>query len=320
MSSVFTSYKKMKNGMLYIGIIMVIIFFSIMSPDFFSISNLVAVLQSMGLVCVLSFGVTFVLTIGEIDISTGAVMSVPGCVMAVLMSSGIPFPVSFLVGLIVTLFLGFLNGVITIKFGLPSFVTTLGVNGIAMGLSRIVTGNAPIAFQSNVILNLFGNDLFGIPKIILWMFLLMLIAYFLLHKTRFGRNLHCIGDNREAAILYGINVQKYVILSFVVCSIFVFFAGMLVVAKTTYASPGTGETLILTAIVASIIGGTSVSGGKGNILGAFIGALFITLISNGLFMMAFSPYLSNIIIGLVIVVVLSANGLMEKRERELSRT
>lgn len=311
---------KLRNGIFYMANLMVIILFSILAPEFFSLANLKAVLESMALVCVLGLGVTFVLTTGEIDISNGALLSVTPCIMAVLLRAHIPLLISLGIGLIVTIILGYLNGVITVRIGLPSFITTLAVGGIAMGLTRIVTRSTPIQVQNDFIINFFGKELFGLPKIILWMFLLIIIGYFLLHKTQFGRNIHCIGDNREAAILYGINVRKNVILSFVVCSIFVFFAGMLAVGKSSYAAPGAGETLVLNAIVASVIGGTSVQGGKGNIIGTFFGSLFITLVSNGLFMLAFSPYVTNIIIGIVIIVVLTANGLMEKREREINRT
>lgn len=312
--------KKLRNGILYIAIITVAILFSIIAPGFFTVENLKAVLESMAVVCVMGLGVTFVLTIGEIDISNGAMLSVPACIMAVLLRAGAPLIISLGTGLISTLLLGFLNGFITIKVGLPSFITTLGVSGIAMGISRIVTASTPVAVQNELILNLFGKEMFGVPKIILWMFLLIVIGYFLLHKTRFGRNLHCIGDNREAAVLYGLNVRKNVIFAFVVCSIFVFIAGMLQLGRSSYAAPGAGETLVLNAIVASVIGGTSVQGGKGSIIGTFIGAIFLTLISNGLFMLATSPYITNIIIGFVIIVVLTANGLMEKREREINRT
>jgi ribose transport system permease protein len=312
--------KKLKNAILIIAILAVILLFSIITPQFLSLANLKAVLQSMSLLCILGLGATFVLTIGEIDISNGAMLSVPPCIMAVLLKMDVPLLVSLGIGFVVTLFLGYLNGVITIRIGLPSFVTTLGVSGIAMGLSRIITGSSPVAVHNDFILNLFGKELFGVPKIIFWMFILTGIGYFLLHKTKFGRNLHCIGDNREASILYGINVKKNIILAFVVCSIFVFFAGMLEVSRTSYASPGAGETLVLGSIVVSVIGGTSVLGGKGSIFGTFVGAIFLTLISNGLFMLALSPWVTNIIIGVVIIVVLTANGLLEKREREINQT
>jgi ribose/xylose/arabinose/galactoside ABC-type transport system permease subunit len=308
-----------RGAILSIAIVAVVALFSLVSRDYFSVTNFRTVLESMALVCVMGLGVTFVLTTGEIDISNGAMLSVPACVMAVLLRSGSDAFIAIGIALAVTVLLGFINGFFTIRVGLPSFITTLGVSGIAMGMSRIVTSSAPVPVKNDFILQLFGQDLLGVPKIILWMLLLLTIGYFLLHRTRFGKNLHCIGDNREAATLYGINVRRDVIIAFIVCSIFVFFGGMLQMGRSSYASPGAGESLVLNAIVASVIGGTSVQGGKGSMIGTFTGAIFLTLISSGLFMLATSPYITNITIGVIIIAVLTVNGLIEKRNLEWKR-
>ncbi|MDK2800391.1 MAG: ribose transport system permease protein [Clostridiales bacterium] len=314
------SFKELKNVIMYVGVVVIILFFSLTVPNFLSPTNLITILISMATIAVLGIGVTFVLTIGEIDISTGALLSVPSVILAVLLRAGFPLLVSLGIGLISALMIGFLNGVITIKVGLPSFITTLGTSGIAMGLSRIISGNTPIAVKNDFLLNLFGKEFFGIPKIVLWMLLLAIVGYFILHKTRFGRNLQCVGDNREAAFLYGINIKKTVILAFMICSIYVFFAGMLMLARTSFATPGEGEALVLNAIVASVIGGTSIQGGKGSIIGALFGAFFLTVISNGLFLLKFPSWTSSIIIGIIILVVLTISSLREKREREMKRT
>lgn len=271
----------------------------------------------MVLVTVLSLGVTFVLTAGEIDISLGAVLSLTPTIFAVLLQHGMSFFLALLIGIVATLILGFLNGVITIRFGVPSFISTLGTMGVAMGLSRIVTNNTPVTVMNDTVKLLFANELFGIPKMVLWMFLLMAVSYIILNKTRYGRNLHCVGDNREAAHMYGINVTKTIIIAFVIASFYALFAGMLELARSSYASPGIGEPIMLNAIVASVIGGTSLQGGKGSIIGAFVGALFLTVISNALFSLGLPPWISNIIIGGVIILILTSSGLMEKRKNVL---
>lgn len=315
----FRDLKKLRSGIMYIAIAVIVILFSLTIPGFFSLANALAVLTSMAVICVMGLGVTFVLTAGEIDISTGAILSLPSCIMAVLLRAGFPLMAALVIALAVTLILGFLNGLITVRIGLPSFITTLGISGLAMGMTRTVTSNTPVKVQNKLILNVFGNELFGIPLIILWMILLTAVAYFILHKTKFGRSIHCVGDNREAALLYGINVKRTIISAFVVCVIFCIFAGFLQLGRSTYASAGIGESLVLNAIVAPVIGGTSISGGKGSIIGTFVGAVFLTVISNGLFILAFPPWLSNIIIGIIVIVVLTVSGLLEKREREIAR-
>lgn len=316
----FKEIKQIKNITMYFSFILIIILFSFLIPNFLTPTNLITVLITMATICVLGVGVTFVLTVGEIDISTGALLSVPTVIMAVTVRAGIPLLLSLALGLAAALLTGFMNGYITIRVGLPSFITTLGTSGIAMGLSRIISHNTPVPVKNPIIINAFGKQLFGIPKIIIWMFLLTIVGYLLLHKTRFGRSLQCTGDNREAAFLYGINVKRSVTLAFVVCSIYVFFSGLLMVARTSFATPGDGESLLLNAIVASVIGGTSIQGGKGTVPGAFFGAFFLAVISSGLFLLKFPSWTSNIIIGIIILVVLTISSMREKAEREMKRT
>ncbi|GGG16805.1 ABC transporter permease [Paenibacillus abyssi] len=315
----FGDSRKWKDGMIYIAIVAIVLIFSLLVPNFFSPENWRAILTSMVLVTVLAIGITFVLTAGEIDISLGAVLSVTPTIFAVLLGKGMPFFLALVIGLAATLLLGFLNGFVTIKLGVPSFITTLGTMGIGMGLSRIVANNTPVVVRDDTVQLLFGGELLGMPKIVVWMFVLIVLSYILLHKTRYGRNLHNVGDNREAAHLYGIHVTGTVIIAFVIASFFAFFAGMLEVARSFYASPGIGEPLMLNAIVASVIGGTALTGGKGSIIGAFVGALFLTIISNALFSLGLPPWISNIIIGSVIILILTTSGLMDKRKHELGR-
>lgn len=312
--------KRARNALLYIAILIFCIIFSITAPGFFTWDNLKAILQSMAIVCVMGIGATFVLTIGEIDISTGALLSVGPCILAVMLRQGLPLLLCILVGVVAVLLLGALSGILNSLVGMPSFIATLGVSGIAMGFTRIVTKNIPVAVTSDRILNLFGREIGGLPRVILWMLMLLIAAYFILHKTRFGRNLHCIGDNREAALMYGVNIPLNIIFAFVVCAAFIFFAGMMEVCRSSYVSAGVGESLVLNSIVASVIGGTAVSGGRGNIPGTFTGAFFITVISNGLFLLAVNPFITNITIGAVILFVLTTKGIMDQREQALGQT
>ena len=308
-----------RDAAIYIVTIVTIALFAVLMPGFLSAANLRAVLISMVLVCTLGLGATFVITAGEIDISMGALLAVPSSIIAALLRADWPLWTAFTIALASTLFVGLLNGLLTTKLRIPSFVTTLGTMGIAMGLSRIITNNTPIPIQNKIILDIFGKEFFGIPKMVMWMFLLILVSYVVLHKLSLGRNIHCVGDNREAARLYGISTTRTVVYSFLFCAGFSFFAGILEVARSTFASAGIGEPLTLSAIVAAVIGGTSLQGGKGSIAGTFIGALFLTIISNGLFSEGLPPWISNIIIGGVIIITLTGSGLLEKRERVLVR-
>jgi ribose/xylose/arabinose/galactoside ABC-type transport system permease subunit len=308
------------NIILYLSILIFVVLFSILKPSFFSASNFVAILQSMASLCVLGIGATFILTVAEIDISNGAMMSIAPCVIALLITRGMPAVLGIAVALAVTLSLGLLNGVLVTKANIPSFIATLGVQGIAMGLTRTLTSNKPVLMKNDVLIKLFSGTTGGIQNIILWMFVLLAVGWFILYRTKFGRSLHCIGDNREAARSYGINVGLYVTAAFIVAACFVFFAGMMESLRSSYMRAGFGESLMLYSIVVALIGGSSVKGGKSNLIGTFIGALFVTMVQNGLFMLAMSSFMQNIIIGIIILAVLSANAVMENRAIELKRT
>lgn len=311
-----TKWWKSRGSMIYFAIIGICIIFSFLVPNFFSLVNLTSILTTMCFICILSLGVTFVLTTGEIDISIGAMMSVAPCTIAVMYQAGVHIVIAFICALLLTLLMGLGNGLVVSVCRVPSFIATLGMQGIAMGYTRIITGNKPIAMENEDILNVFGGTLGGIPKMILWMLVLLAAAYFILHKMQFGRNLHCVGDNRGAAEIYGLNVKRYVTMSFVLASGFVFFAGVIDMARSSFATVGAGESIVLNAIVASVIGGTSLAGGKGTAIGAFAGSFFLAIISNALFNMGFMPWVTNIIVGTVIIGILTVSGFMEKRSKE----
>lgn len=308
------------NWILYLAILILVLIFSLTTKNFFSVNNFKAILQSMATLSVLAFGETFILSLGETDISNGAMLSLSPVIFAALFMRQIPFPAALVISILGTLSLGLLNAVVIVKAGLPSFIGTLGVSGVAMGLTRIITNNKPLLMEHSGMLNLFGGEIFGIPCTVIWMAVMLLLGDFIISRTRFGRNLLCIGDNREAAAIYGISVNRHVMLAFLLTAVFVIIAGFMECNRSTYVTAGAGEALVLNSIVASVIGGTAVSGGRANMFGTFIGALFITIVSNGLFMFAISPYLTNIIIGFVIILVLTGNAYLSNREQELKRT
>ena len=316
----FGRKSKHNNLILYIAILALVLIFSVTTKNFFSGTNLKAILQSMATLSVLAFGETFILSIGETDISNGAMLSLSPVIFAALYMRDVPFLPALILGILATLALGLLNALVIVKAGLPSFIGTLGVSGVAMGLTRIIANNKPILMEHQGMLKVFGGETAGIPNAVLWMAAMLLIGDFIIRRTRFGRNLLCIGDNREAAMIYGIRINRHVILAFLLDAVFVTTAGFMECCRSTYVTAGVGEALVLNSIVASVIGGTAVSGGRANMIGTFMGALFITIVANGLFMFAISPYLTNIIVGLVIIVVLTGNALMSNREQELKRT
>jgi ribose/xylose/arabinose/galactoside ABC-type transport system permease subunit len=296
----------------YINIILIIVL-SLFVPGFFAVENLKAILLSMFLICVMGIGVSFVIAAGEFDISTGALVSVAPVIFAVMMLHGAPIAACIAVGLIVTILIGTLSGYLTVYRKIPSFIATLGTSGICMGLSRIISGNSAIPISESPVMNVFGKSWKEIPSQIWWMAFLIIAGYILMHKTSFGSMVQCVGDNKVAAASYGINTKSIVTLSFVVCAIYMFFAGYMQMGYAACAAPGSAENYVLSAIVAPIIGGAPASGGKSNIIDTFLGAVFLTLITNVLFKFAIPTWYASVITGFIVIAVLSAAVLIKKR-------
>lgn len=159
---------------------------------------------------------------------------------------------------------------------------------------------------------LFGSAFFGFPLIVVWMLFFTLISFLLMYKTKFGINLAYIGDNRSAAYYTGINVDKIIVIAFIICSLFSLMGGMLGVAQAANATPWMITPDMMTAIAATLIGGTSLSGGKGNILGTIIGAFFLTMLSNGLLILGIEQWVLYLINGVIIISALSWSYLSRK--------
>ena len=310
--------------LLLFSTLITVIIFSIASPGFFAFSSLTTILETVSIIMILSFGETFMLTAGEWDISVGAILSVPTVLTAVLLHNKVPLIIALIFAFILTVLLTFISAVLTVKVKIPSFIATLGVNGIAMGLSRIIGKNTSIKVENKTLLNVFGGQInigtFTFSTAIIWIIIMFVAALIILNRTKIGRNIQCVGDNRNAAILYGINVNKTVIIVFIINAIFIFIAAMLMLSRSTFATPGEGEAYTLSAIVASIIGGTSIQGGKGSIRGALLGTFFVGCISYGLFRLSVNAWSGGIITGVVIIIVLSISSLNQKRKREMERS
>jgi ribose transport system permease protein len=293
-----------ENVLLYITVAFFILF-SIMAQGFLNLNNIFTILRSMSIITIIGLGITFVITAGEIDLSIGTVPALGGSLLAVLLTKGIGLPIATLITLIVVVIIGFVNGLIVVKARIPSIIITLATYMIAQGIAYIVTNQHPIIVSNVPFLNMFGSELFGFPLIVVWMLFFTAVTYYLLHRTKFGANIAYIGDNRSAAYYTGINVDTIIILAFIICSVLSMMGGMLGVAQAANATPWMITPDMMTAIAATLIGGTSLSGGKGNILGTVLGAFFLTMLSNGLLIFGVEQWVLYLINGLIIIGALS---------------
>ena len=259
-----------RGAIIYVGFVAIFAFFALTLRDrgFLTIDNQLNILRQTAFVSVMAFGTTFALSAGEIDLSIGSVVALSAMVTAVLLrdqNALVAVPAGLSVGIVV----GLANGLLTTRLRVPSFLITLGTAGIVGGLARFITNLQPVPVQDETYTFLFGSGNVGpLPTLFLWTIAVLLVAHVLFRKTTFGRQLLATGGNRTAARYSGINTARIRVASLVVCSVTAALAGLLYVGRLHSARYTLGETDLLTVIAAAVIGGTSMAGGRGSIIGA----------------------------------------------------
>ncbi len=284
--------------------------------------NIVQVLQQITYSCVLAVGQTFVIITAGIDLSIGSLVALTGVVMAK-SANALPFDgfllvlVTLLIGLAVGALAGWINALPVVKLNLPPFITTFAMLEVAYGLSFIVSGGPPIPVHSRAFSGIGSGSLFGVPTPVLWMVAIVALASVLLMRTRFGRYVFALGGNEEAARLAGVNVAQIKTFVYVISGMCAAIAGFLYMARFSSGSPDTGtHDELLEAIAAVVVGGTSLMGGQGSILGTFFGALLIGLLYNAMNLIHVESYLQKVVLG---AVILLAVVLDELRKRYVAR-
>ncbi len=275
------------------------------TAGFLTVDNQLNILRQTAFVSVMAFGTTFALSAGEIDLWIGQVVALSAMVTAVLLrdaSAIVAVPAGLLVGVAV----GLVNGLLTTGLRVPSFLITLGTAGVVGGLSRWVTSLQPVPVLDATYTSIFGSgDVGPIPSLFLWTLGALIIAHLVYRKTTFGRQVLATGGNRIAARYSGINVARIRIASLVICSTSAALAGLLYVGRLHSARYSLGETDLLTVIAAAVIGGTSIAGGRGSIVGALIGSLLMGVLNNGLILMGLSVTEQMIARGAIIIVAVA---------------
>ncbi|MBV6657667.1 MAG: ABC transporter permease [Devosiaceae bacterium] len=290
-----------------LALLLLIVFFSFASEHFLTPNNITNILTQITINLILAVGMTFVILIGGIDLSVGSVMAFA----AVVAGKAITLPglgpaelilLATTAGVLAGLACGMLNGFLSAYWSLPSFIITLGMLNIARGAALQVSDaqtiySFPRAFEN------FGSLLIsGVPVVFLVALVLVLLAWFVLTRTVFGRIIYGIGSNEEAVRLAGHNVFAYKVAAFSICGLTAGIAAIIYMARLNISSPIAGIGFELNAIAAVIIGGTSLSGGRGSVIGTLLGAFIIGVLANGLILIGLSDFMRQMITGVVIVV------------------
>lgn len=297
------------------GLIVIVVFFSIASPNFRTFSNFTAILFATVVIGTLALGTTFVITTGGIDLSVGTGMTLCAVMSGVLLINwDLPLGVGLLGAVIIGGLIGLANGFNVAYLGIPPFIATLAMMLVCQGLALIISRSAPIYFTT---LPQFSEISTGelipqIPNAVLIIAVLVVVAAIALRRTIFGRYTFAIGSNEEATALSGINTRRWKLTIYAVAGLFTGIAGILISARLGSAQPATGMGYELQAIAAVVIGGTSLSGGKGSIVGTLIGALIISVLNNGLRIMSIPQEWQNVVLGIVILGAVYADMVRKK--------
>ncbi len=307
------SLKNVSNTVVVLAALIVLcIALSVSSPYFATQSNLINIVLQAAINATLACGMTFVILTGGIDLSVGSVVAFAGILLGAMLKSDVPLGVALLGCVLIGGICGLINGLLVTRINLPAFIATLGMMSIARGGALyIADGRAISGFSGK--LNFIGSGtVLGIPVMILIMAVTFAIGMFILRFTRAGRYIYAIGGNAEATRLSGINTNRYTVLVYIICGLTAGLAAVLLTARLDSAQPVAGEGYELDAIAATVIGGTSMSGGEGRLSGTIIGALFIAVLNNGLNLLNVSSYIQQIVIGLVIICAVTFDRLRSK--------
>ena len=302
-----------------IALFLVMLVFSIATPQFLSAANFLIMFKHVAIVAILAVGMTFVILTGGIDLSVGSIVGLAGMVAGALILHGIPLgpltstlypsvPVVIVIVLCAGACVGAVNGLLVTRFAVAPFIATLGTLYIARGAALLLSNGA--TFPNLVGSSLHGNegfaiigggDILGFPIAILIMIAIALLAGFVTRRLPFGRRVYAVGGNERAALLSGVHVDRVKIAVYVISGVCAAVVGLIVSSELVAAHPASGETFELSAIAAVVLGGASLSGGRGTIGGSVIGACVIGVLADGMVMMGISEFWQMVIKGLVIV-------------------
>ncbi|BCL74406.1 hypothetical protein JHS3_01420 [Jeongeupia sp. HS-3] len=296
-----------------IGLVLVCIAMAATTEHFFDPDNLVNIARQVSVNAIIAVGMTCAILSGGIDLSVGAVMALAGTLMAGLMVAGMPPEAAIVIGLGVGLVFGVANGFFVAYAGMPPIIVTLATMGIARGLALIYTGGYPIDGLPDWFAFFGSGHVLGIQAPVLIMALVFVAAYVLLDHTPVGRYIYAIGGNEEATRLSGVRVPRYKLLVYGLSGLTASIAGLVLTSRLMSGQPNAGVSFELDAIAAVVMGGTAISGGRGSIVGTLIGAVMLGVLNNGLNMMGVSPYVQNIIKGVIILLAIYISRERTKR-------
>jgi ribose/xylose/arabinose/galactoside ABC-type transport system permease subunit len=288
---------------LYFAFAILLVVFSFASPWFLSIDNFLNIGRQTALVSIIAIGMTFVIIARQIDLSVGSALALSGMSAALAMAHiGDNWIIGAIAGIGTGAIVGAINGFVVTRLNIPSFLVTLGTLSAARGLALLVTTTRPVIITNDSFVAIFGEgDIFGVPVPIIWTVLAVIAGILLLHYSVFGRQIYAAGGNPTAALYSGINIKRVTTLAFVLTGMLAGLAALVLSARSHAARPDVVQGLELDVIASVTLGGCSLFGGRGFVLGTLLGSLIIGTLNNGLVLLGVSSSLQLVIKGAIIV-------------------
>lgn len=284
------------------AILILVLVFTILDKSYFTISNLIDIIELATINSLIAIGITFTIITGGIDLSVGSIFAIVIVTVGHLCVSQVNPVLAIISGALLGIFMGIVNGVLITKMHLQPFIATLGTMSVYRGIAYVVTGGWPIIGIPNSYRYIFISNFSEIPSSVIVMLIFAFITHIILKKLRIGNYLFAIGGNEEAAKLSGVNVNITKITAYAMCGLGSALAGMIMLANLGTAEPATGQGYELEAIAASAIGGASLSGGKGSIVGTLLGAILLASLKIGLIVIGVDTFYQFIVTGAIIVI------------------
>ena len=297
--------KKILKNKPLIGLILFSAVVAMINPRFLSVANILNVFRQSSINAVIAIGMTFVILTGGIDLSVGSILALSSALTAGLIAAGIPVPFAILLAVCMGGIFGMLNGLLVAYGKLAPFIVTLASMTIFRGATLVFTNGNPLTqgLSDSFLFQFLGQGyVVGIPFPVILMFLVFLILYVVLHKTAFGKSVYALGGNEKAAYISGVKLNKVKIIIYTISGIMASISGLIITSRLSSAQPTAGTSYEMDAIAAVVLGGTSLSGGKGRILGTLIGALIIGVLNNGLNIIGVSAFWQQVVKGVVILI------------------
>lgn len=289
------------ESLLIVALLVVLAGLSILSPYFFSVNNIVNVLRQSSITLIAGVGMTLLLLVGDVDLSIGSLSAFIGVILVKVLNLTNNIFIAFSVALLIGVIAGLINGLIVTKFNINSLIVTLGMMSIYRGISYIMT-NAVAVQTSSKFLKVIGTGYLGpIPIPTLIAAIIFIILFFLLKYFSFGRYVYAAGSNPKAAAASGINVRNIRIIAFVICSVTAALSSIILTSRVNSGQPNLALGFEMTVIAATILGGTSLAGGQGSLLGTLIGILLLGFLENGMVLLNVSSFYQDVVRGAVII-------------------